>query len=181
MTAEQNEKKNYCKEDTFFRYYAQSQSEIYTYILTMVPNSTDAEDIFQETSSTMWRKFEEFKPGTSFTAWGCKIAYFLILEHRRKTARTPLRYSSETLRLLSETYTQHQIEKPRRAEALKTCIRRLSEKERLLINLRYQRALPVKQIAQQWGKSNELVYKNLAKIHCFLFECIQRNLLSEHF
>lgn len=179
MTKEENAKENLPKEDIFFRYYAKNQGEIYTYILTMVPNSADAEDIFQETSSLMWRKFEEFKSGTSFSAWGCKIAYFLILEHRRKTARSPLRFSSETIRLLSESYTSHQIGKPQRIEALKACIRRLSEKERLLLNLRYQQALPVKQIAQQWGKSIELIYKNLAKVHYFLFECIQRNLVLE--
>ncbi len=70
MSAGENENRNLQKEDIFFRYYAQSQAEIYTYILTMVPNSVDAEDIFQEASSLMWRKFEDFKPGSSFIAWG---------------------------------------------------------------------------------------------------------------
>jgi len=179
MSAGENESRNLQKEDIFFRYYAQSQAEIYTYILTMVPNSVDAEDIFQEASSLMWRKFEDFKPGSSFIAWGCKIAYFLILEHRRKTARCPLRFSSETLKLLSETYAANQSGKPLRAEALKDCLKKLSEKEQLLVNLRYHQALPVKQIALQWGKSIELVYKTLAKVHYFLFECVQRNISAE--
>lgn len=179
MAGKKDKEQNLHKEDMFFRLYTRSQGEIYAYILTMVPNTADAEDIFQETSSLMWRKFEEFKSGTNFTAWGCRIAYFLILEHRRKTARTPLHYSSETIQILSEEYTRRQNEKPQRTEALKTCIRRLSEKERRLLRLRYRQALSVRQIARQWGKSVELVYKNLAKIHYFLFECVQRTVLSE--
>jgi RNA polymerase sigma-70 factor (ECF subfamily) len=179
MTSQKEKNQNLQKEDVFFRLYTQSQGEIYAYILTMVPNAADAEDLFQETSSLMWRKFEEYKPGTNFTAWGCKIAYFLILEHRRKTARCPLRYSSETIQILSEEYTRRLAEKSQRTEALKTCLKRLSEKEQLLLRLRYRQALSVKEIALQWGKSVELIYKNLAKIHYFLYECIHRTILLE--
>lgn len=178
--AEFSEKESgFLKEDVFFRYYSQNQSEIFTYILTMVPRSADAEDIFQETSSVMWRKFEEFRLGTSFASWGCKIAYYIILEHRRKTSRNPIRYSSETLKLLSESYTKNQKNKKVRIEHLNDCLKNLSGKERFLIQLRYNQSLPVKIIAQQFGKSINLIYKALAKIHYFLLECVQRNMATD--
>lgn len=179
MIGNSDNKPKLIKEDVFFRYYSENQNEIFTYILTLVPSSTEAEDIFQETSSVMWRKFEEFKPGTSFSAWGCRIAYYIILEHRRTTARHPIKYSSETLALLSESYAAFQKDKISRIAHLVECLKNLSDKERLLVQLRYNQSLPVKKMAERIGKSINLIYKSLAKVHYFLFECIQRNIASE--
>ena len=166
------------KEDVFFRYYSESQSEVYTYILTLVPSAAEADDIFQETSSVMWRKFEQFKQGTNFTAWGCRIAYYVIVEHRRKKFNSPIRYSSETLKLLAESYTKYQKDKRSRIDQLLDCLQNLSDNERFLVQLRYNQALPIKSIAEKVGKSINMIYKSLAKVHYFLLECIQRNLAA---
>ncbi len=177
--SQKNEKDDFLKEDVFFRYYSESQSEVYTYILTLVPSSAEADDIFQETSSVMWRKFEQFKPGTNFTAWGCRIAYYVIVEHRRKSCRSPIRYSSDTLKILSESYTKYQKDKQNRIDQLLDCLQNLSDDERALVQLRYNQSLPIKKIAGKIGKSINMIYKSLAKVHYFLLECIQRNIAAE--
>lgn len=173
------EKKGVLKEDVFFRYFSENQNEIFSYILTLVPNSADADDIFQGMSSVMWRKFEEFKPGTDFSSWGCKIAYYIILDHRRKMARNPIRYSSATLELLSKSYSVYRKDKKNRVDQLANCLRNLSEKERFLVQLRYNQSLSVKIIAERIGKSINMIYKSLAKIHYFLYECVQRKIAVE--
>jgi RNA polymerase sigma-70 factor (ECF subfamily) len=166
------------KEDRFFRLFSVNQSEIFSYIISLVPHSVDAEDIFQETCSVMWRKFDAFQIGTHFVGWACKIAYYIILEHRRKAARTPLRYSSETLKLLSDSYAESQKDNKQRIELLNACLRNLSDKERFLIQQRYNQSLSVNAIAEQLSVSANMIYKSLAKIHYFLLECIQRSLVS---
>lgn len=40
------------------------QARIRGYILSLVPNFNDAEDIMQETSRTMWDQFSDFEPGS---------------------------------------------------------------------------------------------------------------------
>jgi RNA polymerase sigma-70 factor (ECF subfamily) len=166
------------KEDNFFRLFSINQNEIFSYIVTLVPNSVDADDIFQETCSVMWRKFDDFQEGTNFAGWACKIAYYIILEYRRKTFNNPIRYSSETLELLSESYSAFRIENKHRIECLNNCLKNLSDKERFLIQQRYNKALTVKALAEQIGVSISMVYKWLSKIHYFLLECIQRSLVS---
>ena len=77
---------NLHSEGEFVRLYTASSRRIYTYILTLLPNRTDAEDVFQDVSVLLWEKFPEFTPGTQFSAWACRIAYFKALSFGRAAA-----------------------------------------------------------------------------------------------
>ena len=46
-----------------------SQQRVFSYILTLLPNVADAQDVLQETSIVLWRRLAEYEPGTDFTAW----------------------------------------------------------------------------------------------------------------
>ena len=39
------------------------QDRVYGYIVTLLPNRHDAEDVFQQTSLILWQKWDEFDPG----------------------------------------------------------------------------------------------------------------------
>ena len=71
----------------FLGYYVQNQKRIYGYILSVVSNWSDVEDILQDTTSLMWKKFDEFTEGTSFSGWGIQIAKYKVLEFRRKNRK----------------------------------------------------------------------------------------------
>ena len=76
---------NIVKEEQFMRLFLQSERRILGFILSLVPNLSDAEDLMQETCSIMWSKIDQFEPGTDFTAWGISIARYRVLTYRRKT------------------------------------------------------------------------------------------------
>ena len=65
-----------------------------------------------------------------------------------------------------------------RIECLNECLRDLSDKERFLIQQRYNQSLSVNAIAEQLSVSANMIYKSLAKVHYFLLECVQRSLVS---
>ena len=46
--------------DQFIRLFSREEPRLHAYILTMVPNWSDAADILQETSAVLWKKFDEF-------------------------------------------------------------------------------------------------------------------------
>ena len=54
----------------FVELLTQHQRSLYGYIYTMVRNSSDSDDILQETNLVLWKKRLEYKTGTSFIAWG---------------------------------------------------------------------------------------------------------------
>ncbi|NLK41754.1 MAG: RNA polymerase subunit sigma-70, partial [Planctomycetes bacterium] len=60
----ENEDSKSCE---FVQLFLMSQRRIYGYVMTLVPNVSDADDIVQETASVMWTKFGEYEPGTDFT------------------------------------------------------------------------------------------------------------------
>ena len=72
-----------------------SQSRIYAYILMLVHNHNDAEDLLQETASILWEKFDEYIPEKSFAAWAVGIA-------RNKIYNFILIIFSEQLQLLTD-------------------------------------------------------------------------------
>ena len=60
--------------ETFIGHVMEHQRELYAFILSMLPNLTEADDVLQETNMVLWRKREEFEPGTNFGAWARTVA-----------------------------------------------------------------------------------------------------------
>src|SRR5579883_1429068 len=87
----------------FLRLFLQNERRLYAYILTLLANRADADDIFQEASLVMWDKFDERHPPDDFTAWGCRIAYFKVLDFCKRSQRRRVQFSQEMLERVAET------------------------------------------------------------------------------
>lgn len=159
----------------FVTLWSHHARRVHAYIHTLVYNVADADDIFQETSATLWAKYHEFQPGTDFGAWAAQIAYFQVRNWQRK--RRPLQPLEETLfDLLSTETAAMQDLLDARFEALTQCLRKLGSEDRKLLDARYRSKGSVKSIAEQCGLSLSNFYRELRQIHRKLFDCIQRRL-----
>jgi RNA polymerase sigma-70 factor (ECF subfamily) len=167
------------KTNEFLRLLMANQKRIYAFILGMVPNHEDAEDLFQETVLVMWSKFDGFTRGTSFTAWGIAIAKYQILSVRKRFSRRNLQFSQAALELLQKDsdYFIEQIDS--RMQALRGCIRKLNQRDFELIRMRYEDEITVKTIAERLGRSVQSVYKRMAHIHDVLVQCVRRTISRE--
>src|SRR5215468_2652533 len=87
----------------FLRLFLQNERRLYGYILTLLPNRADADDVLQEASLVMWDKFDDRQPPADFTAWGCRIAYFKVLDFRKRCQRSRVFFSQPMLERLAET------------------------------------------------------------------------------
>ena len=167
------------KVNEFLRLIMANQKPIYAVILGMIPNRDDAEDIFQETVLVMWSKFDSFERGTSFTAWGIKIAKYKIFQAHRRNVRNNYRFSQaafESLQGKSDNFVKN-IE--RRMQALRKCVRKLSKRDYDLVQMRYENELAIKAIAERLGRSVQSIYKRMARINDSLIRCIRRMLAME--
>ena len=168
-----------CRDKDFMGLIVSSQKHIFSYIITMVPNHSDADDILQDTMTIMWRKFDEFERGSNFVAWGIAIAKYRILKYREKTVNSKLRLDDDVLELL-EKQSAGLLEKlDNRLDALKNCVKKLTGKERNLLKMRYEQDQSFRKIAASVGLTSTAVFKAISQVHCKLMRCIKRTLITE--
>lgn len=158
-----------------------NQRRIYAFILTMVPNHGDAEDLFQETVLLMWSKFDTFTPGTSFAAWGYTIARYQILSVRKRHSTRGVLFSQAAAELLQNEANRFIEQTDSRVQALRQCVDKLDPKDYELIRMHYGDEVTIKRIAQQMGRSVQGIYKRVARIHDALLRCVRKALNKEEF
>ncbi|HOK67524.1 MAG TPA: sigma-70 family RNA polymerase sigma factor [Anaerohalosphaeraceae bacterium] len=166
-------------QEQFLRLLMLNDKRIYAYILSFVPNAADADDIMQEASAVMWRKFSSFTPGMDFVAWALTIARYQILSYFKKKKSKKL-YLSE---VLAESLEQEMVrvlpEMDLRMGAMKKCIDKLAQMDRYILKLRYEKDLTLENIGAHISKSTRATYYALVRIHRFLLQCIRQTLAEE--
>jgi RNA polymerase sigma-70 factor (ECF subfamily) len=169
------------KSKLFLRLFLQNGRRLYAYILTLLPHRADADDVLQEVSVVLWEKFDGRNPPADFAAWGCRIAYFKVLDFYKKSRRSRVRFSQTMLERVAETAVEHAagLQLEERREALARCIEKLSPRDRDLLGRRFAEGATTQSTAAEVGRSVEAVYKALAKIRHALFDCVTRALSME--
>ncbi len=153
------------------------QARIYNYILSLVPNFSDADDILQETTKLMWEKFDDFTLGTDFLAWGRRIAHFLVLEHyRKKKKQNEFYYDEQLINKLQKDSQKNNDSSRDDLHYLKGCLKKLKQQDRKLLMLRYFENNKAKELAGRFGCSIQYIYRNISRIHQLLLACIQKQM-----
>ncbi len=166
--------------ELFLKLLLSHEVRIFSYILSLVPHYADAEEIMQETSGVMWRKFEQFEPGTDFVAWAVQIARYRILDYRRKRYKERLIcYDSAIFEQMTALAAASSTRDDRRLEALQGCLAKLRERQRRMIRRRYGEGERPREIAEKEGMSIHAVYKSLSRTCGQLLSCVQRTLAAE--
>ncbi|MBN2592829.1 MAG: sigma-70 family RNA polymerase sigma factor [Sedimentisphaerales bacterium] len=167
------------KAEKFMALLVPNQRRILAFILSMVPNKLDTEDILQETLAEMWNKFDQFEIGTDFVAWGCTIAKYKVLEFRRKTKNSKLQFNDNLVQILEIESDQKLKKISCHIDALRQCMRKLTLKEIDYLKQRYEYDLTLTKIAARTGISFQGVHKAISVIHTKLVRCIRATLRQE--
>jgi RNA polymerase sigma-70 factor (ECF subfamily) len=164
--------------DHFIELYTTYEGRLRGYVLSLVPCWSDAEEIAQRCSFLLWKKFEQFEPGTNFYAWACHIARLEVKEFRKQRARDRIIFSDAVLDAVADRAVEMEKEFPERAKALQMCIERLSIEQRELLRLRYDERRSVGSVAHVVNRPIESVYKALSRIRHALHSCISSRLAA---
>jgi RNA polymerase sigma-70 factor (ECF subfamily) len=170
----------YSKGRAFLGRFLKAERRIFAYILTLLPHRADAEDVLQEVSVIMWEKFDELAPPGDFVAWGCRIAYYRIRDHRRSQRRQRVMFSEAMLEHMAGTMAgSATLRLDERSEALTHCLEKLDRRDRDLLSERLKEGASVRSTAERFGRSVDVVYKALARIRKALHDCVARTLAAE--
>ena len=144
------------------------------------PPGLDADDIAQQAFINVYAKIDQYKPGTNFSAWLWVVARHILLTEIRKLKRRGQRDA----RYIDRVVVQR-MEKDLSGEtlagtdhvlALRECVAILSEKTRAVLNMRYEKNEPIRQIAEKLGRSVTALKVQLFTIRKTLRQCVKRKL-----
>jgi RNA polymerase sigma-70 factor (ECF subfamily) len=159
--------------DQFVEQFIRSQDRIYAYVVTLLPNRADAEEVFQQTSLALWKKWQQFDPTRDFVRWACGMAHYEALTFLRKHAdRGRVALSEDVLSEVAKDRLElHDVLEARRT-ALRHCLDRLQREKRQLLERCYTGKDNIKDIAAELGQSPNVLYMTLKRLRRTLFDCI---------
>lgn len=174
-----NDIKNNPNAEEFVGLLTSNQRKLFAYIMSLVANVNDADDILQETVQMMLKKFDRFELGTDFLAWATTIAYYRVLDYRKQKKTKELVFDDEIFNSLQNQVRAELQDTEDYLIYLKQCMNKLTPGDLGLIKLKYMDGLAVKEIASRFGRSLQSVYKSIARIQGLLRHCVKRQLSSE--
>jgi RNA polymerase sigma-70 factor (ECF subfamily) len=166
--------------DQFVEQFVRSQDRIYAYVVTLLPNRADAEEVFQQTSLILWKKWQQFDPNRDFVRWACGMAHHEVQNFLRKHAdKGRVYFSEDVLAEVAQVRLEaHELLEARR-RALGHCLGQLNRAKRELLERCYAGTDSIKTIAEELGQRPNVLYMTLKRLRRTLFECINRSLAAE--
>ncbi|WP_397569979.1 sigma factor [Schlesneria sp. T3-172] len=146
------------------------------YLMSLLGSWHDAQDVLQNCSLLMWRKFDTYEPGSNFVAWASTICLYEAKNFRRHVARSPLKFDDDLLATLAtERIADLDLQK-RRIAALELCLNKLGKSELELLHASAKEYGGIVQMAAQLQRAPRTLYNKLAVLRRRLMECVQRRL-----
>jgi RNA polymerase sigma-70 factor (ECF subfamily) len=164
------------RQEEFVRLLNEVHGLLLRYVMTLLGNRHDAEDVLQRASVVMWRRFGSFEPGTDFIAWATTVAFYEVRNFQRVTGRCRLEFDDELMETLAAERVQHVRQWCARTEALELCVEKLDTASRALVEAIYTDGTQAIEVARQQGCAPKTIYNKLNFIRRALAECVQRRL-----
>jgi len=153
---------------------AAHQPRLAAYIRSLVLDEHASKDILQETNVTLLKKSRDFVPGTNFTAWSFRVAFFEVLSWRRQRGRDRLVFDEDTVAAIASVSEDSTAEYETRLRRLEACLRELPPRQREVVERRYLESEPVQEIAADLGFKANAASQLLFRARANLFKCLQR-------
>lgn len=163
----------------FMRLWTSAQPAVASYVHALVRDRAAAEDIVQETSMVLFRRFAEYQEDRAFVAWALGIAKFRVLGRVRDDKRSRVIFDEDLLARFTESWAELAPQISYRSSALQECIEQLAAHAQRLVRMRYFDDQTSEQIAGRLGGTAASVRVAIQRIRRQLRDCIDRKLRVE--
>ena len=161
-------------EEDFACRFVEIEDALRGYIVSQIANLTDADDIVQEVSVVLWKKFDDYRPEKSFMHWAFGIARYKILHHKRSFQRSRVLFDDDLAERFALRYESLLPRMVPRRNALKSCLHKLADRARRIVLMKYGEGLRSKVIGTQENLSVSNIDTILSRSREFLHTCIDK-------
>jgi len=162
-------------DESFVQLLTAEQFKLLRYIAVLLGDPEAARNVLQDTNLVLWRKASEFQPGSNFSAWARKVAYWEVRAYVRDEKRDRHVFSEEVIEQLAE----HSTDEPYDAEmrvSLRHCLQHISKSNLNILQKRYEEGMSISALAKQFGKSDSAMKVGLLRLRRALLKCIRQRL-----
>lgn len=167
------------KNDQFLQLYVENEEALRGFVRSLVPTLEDAREVMQDVAAVLWRKFDDLDSPEDFRRWAFGVAKFEALAFRRDRARDRHVFSDNLIALLEEEAAAAGEQSNREESALESCLKKLPEAQRELVQVAYSSGTRIDELARESGFTPMSLYKKLHRIRMALADCIEKHLKSE--
>lgn len=162
-------------DDGFLRVFVRYEAALRVYARALVPTWDAVDEVIQEASVVLWRKFGELDALENFLPWAKVIVRFEALRARRNFARDRFVFGEELLALLAdESDLTGEAERLAEEAALQRCLGKMTPAHQELVLAPYAGGGRVKELSEQTSRSANSLYKLLGRLRTKLQECVER-------
>jgi len=165
--------------DEFAARYSACHMDLLRFVLTLLPDRPQAEDVVQEVARLLWKKRHEYDPAKPFWPWARAFARYEVLVAIRHQNIRGKYFSQQLIEQLAEERIAQEQQLSAQREALAGCLQKLDESSRELLMSRYGREASVQKLAEEQGKSPNALYLALHRLRQTLSDCVNRTLRLE--
>ena len=158
----------------FLRVFLANEREILKYVVALVPNLGDAQEIVQQSAVVLWEKFDEYDRDRPFASWACRFALNVTRQWMDRRRRWKALLDNGLAEELAMRREQLRGEFDARLSHLGQCLDKLPDEQRGLVEDYYFQQIGVETLASQVQRSAEAVYKSLQRIRRQLRACIEK-------
>jgi RNA polymerase sigma-70 factor, ECF subfamily len=163
----------------YLRLLAQHERRLRGFILALVPNWADAEDIAQEVKVRLWEQFDRYDPAKDFGAWACTIAHYQVLTYRERQSRRRHLMSAKSLELVARDASAMSDRLEAGQRALADCFEKLPEPKRNLLMYYYSGKHTMREVAAKLGQTFDATRHAILRTRIALRDCVQIALHKE--
>ena len=146
------------------------------YLRSALGDTSDVDDLFQETMVVAWRRLDDFDQTRPFGPWLRGIARNLLLAHRRTEDLhrcTPTILDQLDARLTQFAHRRSDTWRDK-LDILRECVQVLPEHYRVVVTQRYLQQRPIQQVSDALGLSASAVKKRLERARALILDCVKR-------
>ena len=165
--------------DQFLRLFMGLEESLRVFVRSLLFTHEEEREVMQEVAVVLWRKFDPSMGSEAFCRWAFGVARMEALTFRRDRARDRHTFGDDVFELLSQTVLEHSDSLEAERRALDTCLQKLPEHQRQLVQTAYAPGVKIDQLATQLGRTAMALYKTLHRIRLTLMDCTRRVLATE--
>ena len=151
------------------------------YLKASLGNSTDVDDVFQETMIVAWKRLDDFDQTRPFAPWLRGIARHLVLSHHRQRSKYLCNPTvlDQLERRLDQIGSRQEDTWEEKVDLVRACVDSLPENYRTVVTQRYFQQQAIRQVSELLDLSVAAVKKRLQRARALVLDCIENKLATE--